>query len=52
MRAKVISLTLLAAMALALLGCGSATPALAKRRPIVLTVLHTNDVMGFTEPCG
>ncbi len=52
MRVKVISLALLAAMALALLGCGSATSALARRRPIVLTVLHTNDVMGFTEPCG
>ena len=47
-RIKLVVLVALAVMGLAFLGCGSPTP----KRPLELTVLHTNDTLGFTEPCG
>ena len=47
-RIKLAVLVALAVMGLAFLGCGSPTP----KRPLKLTVLHTNDTLGFTEPCG
>jgi hypothetical protein len=47
-RIKFVVLVALAALGLALLGCGSPTP----KRPLELTVLHTNDTLGYTEPCG
>jgi hypothetical protein len=47
-RIKLVVLVALAAVGLTLLGCGSPTP----RQPLDLTVLHTNDTMGYTEPCG
>lgn len=49
---KVITSALVVAIGLALFGCSPATPTLTKPRPIILTVLHTNDTAGFTEPCG
>jgi len=74
---KVITSALVVAIGLALFGCGPATPAPTKPRPImrstegiwtseanpatptptkprpiILTVLHTNDTAGFTDPCG
>ena len=47
-RIKLVVLVALAVVGLAFLGCGSPTP----KRPLELTVLHTNDTLGFTEPCG
>jgi hypothetical protein len=47
-RIKLVVLVVLAAMGLALLGCSSPAP----KRPLELTVLHTNDTLGSTEPCG
>ena len=47
-KVKLIVLVALVAMGAAFLGCSSPTP----RRPLELTVLHTNDTLGFTEPCG
>lgn len=47
-RIELVVFAVLVAMGLALLGCGSP----ASKRPLELTVLHTNDTMGYTEPCG
>jgi len=47
-RIKLVVLVALAVVGLAFWGCGSPTP----KRPLELTVLHTNDTLGFTEPCG
>jgi hypothetical protein len=47
-RIKLVVLVALTVVGLALLGCGSPTP----KQPLELTVLHTNDTLGFTEPCG
>lgn len=47
-RIKLVVLVALAVVGLAFLGCGSPTP----KRPLELTVLHTNDTLGSTEPCG
>ena len=48
-RFKLVVLVALAAMGLALFGCSSPTP---EPKPLELTVLHTNDTLGYTEPCG
>jgi hypothetical protein len=44
----------IAALAMLTGACRSASDALGGRasEPIALTVLHTNDVWGQTEPCG
>ncbi len=47
-RIKLVVLVALAVVGLAFLGCGLPTP----KRPLELIVLHTNDTLGFTEPCG
>ena len=47
-RIKFVALVSLAVVGLAFLGCGSPTP----KRPLELTVLHTNDTLGYAEPCG
>lgn len=62
-RVKFVVLVALTAMGLALLGCSSPTPEPGAARlpvptptpipqPLELIVLHTNDTLGFTEPCG
>ena len=48
-RLKFVVLVALTAMGLALFGCSSPTP---EPKPLELTVLHTNDTIGYTEPCG
>ena len=45
---KLVVLVALAVVVLAFWGCGSPAP----KGPLDLTVLHTNDTLGFTEPCG
>jgi hypothetical protein len=47
-RVKFMVLVALVVIGLALWGCGSPTP----KRPLELTVLHTNDTLGYTDPCG
>ena len=47
-RVELVVLVVLLAVGLAFLGCSSPTP----RQPLELTVLHTNDTLGSTEPCG
>jgi hypothetical protein len=47
-KVKLVVLVALAVVGLAFWGCGSPAP----KGPLELTVLHTNDTVGFTEPCG
>ena len=49
-RAKLVAL---AAVGLILFGCSSPVPTPTPTpQPLELTVLHTNDTLGYTEPCG
>jgi predicted component of type VI protein secretion system len=62
-RFKLVVLVALLAVSLVLFGCSSSAPnprsnplpALSPTpvpQSLELTVLHTNDTLGFTEPCG
>jgi hypothetical protein len=52
-RAQISRLVLLALIALAALtACQGVIPGLASRPGLELTLVHSNDTWGYTDPCG
>ena len=46
------ALALILTTAIPLLGCGLLPTGSEPAREVQLTILHTNDVNGYVEPCG
>lgn len=46
------ALAIILATAIPLLGCGLLPAGSEPTKEVQLTILHTNDVNGYVEPCG